>query len=99
MLIWQGFWIVFVLVLVIALLNGFIGHFKAEKKLFYSLFLLLVLFTAGFSLRLSSNSDVVDLGFFFTEMSQFFTTVLFTAALILGQIRYWRITQQSPRQG
>jgi len=43
-------------------------------------------------MRLSESQRVVDLGYFFTDLSFLFTYILFTATLILGQKKYWRVT-------
>lgn len=51
----------------------------------------LVIFVFGFALRISGNQGLVDLGFFFTDSAAFFITLLFTLALILGQIKYWKV--------
>lgn len=61
-----------------------------RKDLFPYLFLPVVLFTTGFYMRLNSNSKIIDLGFFFTEISSIWLYVLFVLALLLGQIKYWK---------
>lgn len=60
-------------------------------KLYYPLLIAIALFSTGFSLRLSNNQPVIDIGFFMTEISHLFVYALFTAALILGQEKYWKI--------
>lgn len=50
----------------------------------------LLLFSLGFVLRLSQNKPLIDLGYFLTEFSTLFVTVLFTAFLFLGQMKYWK---------
>jgi len=47
------------------------------------------LFSAGFMMRLAERKAIVDIGFFFTDISSLSITALFTAALILGQVKYW----------
>lgn len=61
-------------------------------KIKYSWYLLfpLWLFGLGFSLRLTINKSLIDLGYFLTDFSTFFVTVLFTLFLFLGQIKYWK---------
>lgn len=54
------------------------------------LLLPLLLFSLGFVLRLSQNKSLIDLGYFLTEFSTLFVTVLFTAFLFLGQLKYWK---------
>lgn len=80
-----------VLLLLLAILTSFLNKFKTRKGMFYPLYLTLGIFAAGFSLRISGNPGLVDIGFFLTDASYLFTYVLFTAALILGQKKYWRI--------
>lgn len=58
--------------------------------LFIYLLLPLILFVTGFSMRLTTNSEIIDLGFFFTEISSVWLYVLFVLALLLGQIKYWK---------
>jgi len=50
----------------------------------------LLVFCLGFVLRLSTRPPMVDLGFFLTEFSGLFISVLFAACLLLGQLRYWK---------
>jgi hypothetical protein len=51
----------------------------------------ILLFAFGFTLRLAQDKELIDLGFFFTEFSFLFTYLLFTVALLLGQVKYWGI--------
>lgn len=67
-------------------------RFFLESDALLPIFLLpLMIFVFGFTLRLSKNQSLVDLGFFFTDSAVYFTTLLFTLALILGQIKYWKV--------
>jgi len=50
-----------------------------------------LIFTIGFSLRLSKNQNIIDMGYFMTDISFLFIEILFTIALILGQMKYWKI--------
>ncbi len=61
-----------------------------RRDLFIYLFIPLFFFTIGFTMRLSGQTPVVDLGFFFTEMSSIWLYLLFVLALLLGQIKYWK---------
>ncbi len=70
-------------------LHSFLRAFRAPKTFLLSVFPL-ALFSFGFALRLRSEKEIVDLGFFFTDFAFLFTYVLFAAALLLGQIRYWK---------
>lgn len=75
-------------VLVLALLKILIKF--GREDLFVYLVIPLSLFLIGFSMRLSSNEPIVNLGFFFTEISSIWLYVLFVLALLLGQIKYWK---------
>ena len=77
--------------LLAVLLNRTISIFSTRKTMFYPLFIILAVFTTGFMLRLSGNQAAIDFGFFLTEVSHIFIYMLFTAALLLGQKKYWRI--------
>ena len=80
-------------ILVFTVLNIFLFILLKKfnrKDLFPYLCLPLVLFTMGFTMRLASTKEIVDLGFFFTEISSIWLYALFVLALLLGQIRYWK---------
>ncbi|MBI3036351.1 hypothetical protein HYY73_01145 [Candidatus Woesearchaeota archaeon] len=91
MLLWQLVGEAAVIALLIAVLNGFLSQFKTSRKGLYPLYIAMPLFAAGFAMRLAENKSVIDFGFFLTEVSYLFVYVLFTAALILGQKRYWKL--------
>jgi hypothetical protein len=91
MLYWQALGIGSLVILLSGMLLGVLYIFRTSKKAFYPLFVLILLYAAGFSMRISADPALVDLGFFFTEISSLFATLLFTAALILGQARYWKV--------
>ena len=61
-------------------------------KIKYGRYLLfpLWLFGLGFSLRLMMDKSLIDLGYFLTDFSTLFVTILFTLFLFLGQLRYWK---------
>ena len=63
--------------------------FRRLDLLFYMI-VPLFLFVLGFYLRLQKDAGAVDMGFFFTEISGIFLTMLFVIALLLGQIKYWK---------
>ncbi|MBI2583454.1 MAG: hypothetical protein HYW25_02200 [Candidatus Aenigmarchaeota archaeon] len=48
------------------------------------------LFTVGFSMRLSKIQDMIDIGYFLTDMSFLFVYSIFSLSFILGQIKYWK---------
>lgn len=66
-------------------------EYKTRLKHFMPVFALLLCFSLGFMLRLSQEQSMIDLGFFFTEMSGIFGTILFTSALLLGQMKYHKL--------
>ena len=88
---WQLIGEAAVTAILVALLNNFLAQFKVNRKSFYPLFFVLFMFAIGFALRLAGSKSAIDFGFFLTEVSYLFVYVLFTAALILGQKRYWKI--------
>lgn len=91
MVLWQFVGQATVFVMLFVLLAKFLAQFKANKKSFVPLFAILAIFTFGFALRLTGQQALIDFGYYFTEISYLFTYVLFTACLILGQQKYWRI--------
>lgn len=91
MVIWQFVGQAVVFVVLFVLLAKFLAQFKADKKSFAPLFAILAIFTFGFALRLTGQQALIDFGYYFTEISYLFTYVLFTACLILGQKKYWRV--------
>lgn len=80
---------VFVFIVLILVLILILKKFN-RKDLFLYLSLSLILFTIGFSMRLSGKTEIIDLGFFFTEISSIWLYTLFVLALLLGQIKYWK---------
>lgn len=63
---------------------------QSAIKLFATMFIVLLMFTLGYILRLSAQKQFVDIGYYLTDLSYLFTYIIFTAALILGQIKYWK---------
>lgn len=92
MQIWQLGGGIAVLLIAAALLNNFLSLFKTSWKSFYLIFFIPILFSVGFGFRLGQDKEIVDFGFFLTEISYLFTYLLFTAALMLGQKKYWKIS-------
>lgn len=91
MLWWQLVVEVVALLVVISMLAHFLSQFKCRYASYCCLFIIPLLFTIGFTLRLTTDKSSIDLGYFFTEISYLFTYLLFTAALILGQKKYWKV--------
>lgn len=81
-----------ILVLSVAfiLVHNFLKTFRLRRKYTAPMVFPLVLFTAGFSLRLSGVQEMMDIGFFFTDFTFVFIYILFTASFMMGQIRYWK---------
>lgn len=75
----------------LALLRSFLKRFKVEKvALSFALFSLFV-FVLGFALRLSGDTNLINIGFFLTDYSVLFTTLFMALSFLLGQIKYWKI--------
>jgi len=79
-----------VLFIAAALVLNFLRVFGIRKNYMVIMMFPLLLFTFGFSLRLSGISEIVDLGFFFTDFTFVFIYIMFTASFMLGQIKYWK---------
>jgi hypothetical protein len=75
----------------VALLNFSLTDFKVKKRRLVVFVFPLLTYVMGFTLRLSDAKDLIDLGYFFTEFSTIFVTILFSLCMYLGQIRYWKI--------
>jgi len=91
MLWWQ--WVIgnIVLIFLICAVAVVLRKFDTKNMVFLPLYFVLVLFSLGFAFRLSGNNDIVNMGFYFTEMSFLFVNVVFTIALLLGQKKYWKL--------
>lgn len=48
------------------------------------------MFCIGFYLRLNESKELVDIGYFFTESSYILVYTLFSIAILLGQLKYWK---------
>lgn len=75
----------------VALLNFLLADFEVKKRKLLVFAFPLLTYVVGFTLRLSGNKEFIDLGYFFTEFSTIFVTILFSLCLYLGQIKYWKI--------
>ena len=85
----QIMFLLLILLLLTLELLFILKKFKRSDLFPYLLFPLLI-FVIGFCLRLSNNQEKVDLGFYLTEVSYIFLTMLFVLALFLGQLKYWK---------
>jgi len=61
-----------------------------RKDISYYILLPLTLFIIGFLFRLSKESNMIDVGYFLTELSYILLTTFFVIALLLGQLKYWK---------
>lgn len=89
------FWVQVLIIAVIfmnfsGLLFFLFKKFKQEKHVGF-LIVPLLGYSVGFCLRLTGKQYFVDLGFFLTDFSALFFTVLFVSFLFLGQLKYWKI--------
>lgn len=85
----QALIIVSCLLLFSHLLIKMVRRFGVKVEFKFLLFPLW-LFGIGFIMRLSGQRPVIDLGFFFTDISGLFVSVLFATFLFLGQLKYWK---------
>jgi hypothetical protein len=51
----------------------------------------LFMFVIGFSLRISGNKEMIDFGYFMTELATLSATILFVTCMFLGQLKYWKM--------
>ena len=91
MIWWQFIGMEIIVIVLVVFLYSLISEFSTGKKSFLSLFLVLVMFGLGFSLRLCKTKEIIDFGYFLTDISFLFTYIIFTVALILGQKRFWKV--------
>ncbi len=91
MMLWQLIVGNMVLILLIFSVSFVLRKFDTEGRIFFPLYIILFLFSLGFAFRLNENTAVVDMGFYFTDISFLFVNVIFTAALLLGQKKYWKL--------
>lgn len=89
MIVFQVFTIVVLFfsqsLLILLLLRSFKRKIANAVYFIFPLFV----FCVGFSLRLSNNRSLIDLGYFLTDISSLFVYLLFSAFLFLGQVKYW----------
>jgi hypothetical protein len=64
--------------------------FTKKPNLPLMLIIPVMIFSFGFILRLSEQKSMIDVGYFLTDSSSIFLYALFTGALILGQIKFWK---------
>jgi len=79
------------LLVFVFLLNLLLTDFKVKKRRLVVFAFPLLTYATGFTLRISGVKELIDLGFFFTEFSTIFVTVLFSLCMYLGQVKYWKL--------
>jgi hypothetical protein len=78
-------------VLYVTLLGIVLRRFVTSWQLVLPFLVLPLVYSLGYALRLTYHPFFVDLGYYLTDMSYFFVTLLFTTALFMGQFKYWKI--------
>lgn len=73
------------------LIFSFLKQFGIKSKKAVIFVFPLIIYSLGFYLRMTGDKNLIDLGFFFTELTTVFTTILFSICLYLGQIKYWKV--------
>lgn len=68
----------------------FFRLFTKKLNLPLILIMAIMIFSLGFILRLSGQKSIIDIGYFLTDSSSIFLYALFTGALMLGQIKFWK---------
>jgi len=91
MIIKSGLFQLIILISFSYLIILFLKQFKIKAKKSFIFIIPLITYSLGFYLRIGQNQDLIDLGFFFTELSSLFVTIIFSICLFLGQIKYWQI--------
>jgi hypothetical protein len=82
---------VVVLLIFFFLLDQFLSDFPIKKRRLLVFLFPLATFLAGFLLRLSQQTKLIDLGYLLTEFSHLIISILFAVCLYLGQLKYWRV--------
>jgi len=68
----------------------FCRSFTKNRNIGLLLIIPVSLFVLGYLFRINGNEWQIDLGFFLTDSSSIFLYALFTGALILGQMKFWK---------
>jgi len=61
---------------------------NVKRKITIVFLAVVLLFSAGFAMRLGGNGEIVDLGFYFTDFSFLMAYLLIAVAALLGQVKY-----------
>ena len=68
----------------------FLSEFPVKPKFSLILLVPMPVFSLGFMMRLSEVPWLVDAGYFYTDFSFLLIYSVFSAAFLLGQIKYWK---------
>jgi hypothetical protein len=63
--------------------------FRPNLKIIKWFILPLFVYCLGYTLRLSENSKIIDIGFLLCDTTSIFVSLIFAFILVLGQIKYW----------
>ena len=72
------------------ILKNLFRQFRLKARMTVLFIPVLVIFSVGYILRLNLNLDLINLGFYLTDFTSFFASILFAAFLFLGQLKYWK---------
>lgn len=61
---------------------------KVKGRITWVFISVVLLFSAGFALRLSGVGEIIDVGYYFTDFSFLFSYLLIAVAALLGQAKY-----------
>ncbi len=67
--------------------------FGLSSRLLLVLLFPIFLFVSGFALRFSGLMDLIDIGYFFTDLSYLLVYTLFSFTFLLGQLKYWKVSE------
>lgn len=72
-------------------LMDFLRIFQVSRRVYLITAYPILLFSIGFSLRLTGDAGLVDIGFFLTDFSSLTIWIIFALTFVLGQLKYWSI--------
>jgi len=72
--------------------NNYLGALKtnekAKRKITLVFLTVVLLFSAGFAMRLNAEREIIDLGYYLTDFAFLFAYLLIAVAALLGQAKY-----------
>ncbi|NYZ60489.1 hypothetical protein H0O01_02215 [Candidatus Micrarchaeota archaeon] len=72
--------------------NNYLGALKtneeAKRKITLVFLAVVLLFSAGFAMRLNPDGEIIDLGYYLTDFSFLLAYLLIAVAALLGQAKY-----------